>query len=161
MSKNEKPRYTTFHPGERINKKNILRFYQVIAFPDFMDITDERKVELDDLVKKWTYYFRQKATGKLTLMTILSEKLTVSAKWFGLLTNSERAYFYIQMVDPELKHLVIHEITNTKEEHKQYLRIYDSNLLALEKAFNFRFKQYDLEELRTQDDESLIKKMQL
>lgn len=124
-----------------INKYSILNFYKNLKFTGFKTISPDRKKELDVIVEKNIYYFRNNTETKLTLMTVLAEKLTTSAKNYGLLNGDEQAYFFVKMLDPELKYLILYDISNNTEDIKpgRKIEFYDKYLIILEKYYYRQF----------------------
>lgn len=139
-----------------INKKSILNFYKNLNFTKFLKITEERKEELDNIVAKNVTYFRNSTIGNLTLMTLLSERLTTSYKNYGLQNGDEKAYFFVKIIDPDLQHLAIYEAANKIEDVKEFsiknFNYYDKYLITLEKHLNERFKEYETEELWSREN---------
>jgi len=132
-------------------KDVILRFYHYLGKVDFTSITSDRRKELDKIVAKHTYYFQTQSAGFLTLMTFVAERLTISYKTYGLLTKSEAAYFYINIIDPNLLFLEIYEAANMVQERRNYsflnFGIYDQHLMYLEKMYNNYFLDYNPDDL--------------
>lgn len=133
----------------------ILRFYKYLGKINFKSIDLNRKEELDRLVKKYYTLFHSQTIGLGTLMTMTAEKLTTSYKCYGLLNKEEAAYFYINIVDPNLLFLEAYESANRTFEVKQLcldnFEIYDKYLILLEKEFNKYFMIYDKDELWSRD----------
>lgn len=137
------------------NKTSILNFYKTLKFTNFATITPERKEELDDIVNKNMPFFKNQTEGPLSLMNLLAERLTVSYKRFGLLNGDEKAYFYIKILDPTLQHLAVYEAANTvleqRELAKKNLNIFDKYLIFLEKMYNEKFQEYEINDLWSRD----------
>jgi len=133
----------------------ILKFYKTMKFTKFKMLNEERKQELDLVVNKWTFFFKENISGYLSLMVKVSEKLMTSAKSFGLMNGDETAYFYIKLIDPDLKMLEIYECSNTKDEIKSFclknFGFYDNFFIFLERCYNERFHEYTSDELWTRD----------
>ncbi len=138
-----------------LNQRSINNFYRILRYQRFTTISEERKVELDALVEKWRYFFQNQTSGKQALMTYVAEKLTVSSKSIGLVNGDESAYFYVKMVDPELKFLEAYEMANKKEEIKQICEMnfgfYDMALIKLEYFLNLHFMEYEKDDLWTRE----------
>lgn len=132
-------------------KDVILKFYQYLGKIDFTTITPERRNELNKIVAKYNYYFHKNSIGFLTLMTFVAERLTTSYKTYGLLDKNEAAYFYINIIDPNLLFLEVYESANMIQEQKDYsflnFGIYDKYLMYLEKVYNNYFLDYDPDDL--------------
>lgn len=137
------------------NKTSILNFYKTLKFTDFVTITPERKEELDEIVNKNMAFFKNQTEGTLSLMTLLAERLTASYKRFGLLNGDEKAYFFIKVLDPTLQHLSVYEAANTVSQLKELclknLKIFDKYLIFLEKSYNEKFQEYEIEDLWSRD----------
>ena len=84
-------------------------------------------------------------------MTFAAERLTISYKTYGLLTKSEAAYFYINIIDPNLLFLEIYEAANMVQERRNFsflnFGIYDQYLMYLEKMYNNYFLDYNPDDL--------------
>jgi len=137
------------------NKNALIKFYQSLNFTNFESITDERKLELDKIVKIIGKKLSAKINGKLSLMTLIAERLTTSYKYYGLLNGDEKAYFFIKIIDPELDFLKAYESGNKLEEIREYFlrtyQLFDIQLIRLEKAYNDKFNEYELENLFNED----------
>ena len=132
-------------------KDVILKFYQYLGKIDFTTITNDRRKEIDLIVAKHNYYFKTNSIGFLTLMTFVAERLTTSYKTYGLLDKNEAAYFYINIIDPNLLFLEVYEAANMKQEQKDFsflnFGIYDKYLMFLEKTYNDYFLDYNPNDL--------------
>lgn len=139
-----------------IDLKTILKFYRIINFHGFDEITDERREELDEIVLKNKRFFISQATCRQALMTFLASKMITSSKNYGLKNGAEQAYFFINVLDPELQVLAVYEAANTQEEIKDLnlknFYIYDKFLIALEKSYNVRFQKYQEDELWSREN---------
>lgn len=139
-----------------INKNSILNFYRQLKFTGFLKITDERKAELDEIVAKNSTYFKNVTDNSSALMSLLSDRLTTSAKRYGLLNGDEAAYFFIKVIDPELQRLAVYEAANMTGEVKELsiknFHQYDKYLIVLEKYYNKRFQEYDIDELWSREN---------
>lgn len=139
-----------------INTNSILNFYKYLKFTGFKAVSPERKDELDALVEMHKFYFTKNTSGKLALITLLSERLTTSPKNYGLLNGDEQAYFFVKMVDPELQHLAVYEAANNAKDIKELaiknFGFYDKYLVMLEKYLNKRFQEYDIDDLWDRDN---------
>lgn len=138
-----------------INKGSISKFYKTLKFTGFKKISQERKDELDIIVSKYEYYFKNMTDTKLALMSLLADRLITSSKTYGLLNGDEQAYFFVKMIDPELNHLALYEASNKIEDIKNNaikdFNFYDKNLIILEKYLNERFHEYDVDDLWSRD----------
>lgn len=139
-----------------INNNSISNFYKHLKFTGFVKISDERKEELDIIVSNNITYFTNITENKLSLMSLLADRLTTSYKNYGLLNGDEKAYFWIKLLDPKLQHLAVFEATSKTSEVKKMiiknLDFYDKRLLLLEQYYNKRFHEYEEEELWSRDN---------
>lgn len=135
-----------------IEKKNILlNFYRNLNFKGFKTITEERKEELDKIVLRWFPKFQEYNLTGLDLISFVARRLVFSAEFYGLLSGDEKAYFFINMVDPNLIALECYESSSTKKEIEYYsllnLKFYSKALIVIEKYYNEKFKIFDKGEL--------------
>ena len=69
----------------------------------------------------------------------------------GLETGDEVAYFFIKLLDPTLLHLEAFESANLADEMKEFcfrtFRVFDKNMITLQKLYNARFREYAPEDL--------------
>lgn len=137
------------------NINSILKFYSTLRNIDFTTLSIERKKQLDESIAYHSYFFHSKCPVTKYLISFTAEKMTVSAKNHGAFTDTERAYFYMKMVDPTLKFLEIYESANLRAEMKMFCRdnfgFYDSYLIHLEKLYNDVFLEYTDDELWSRD----------
>lgn len=137
------------------NINSIIKFYSTLKNVDFTTLTIERKAELDASLKYYDYYFKSQNAATKFLLSFTAEKMTASAKRFGAITNTEKAYFFIKMVDPTLKFLEIYESANLRAEMKLFCHdnfgFYDRFLMHLEKLYNDVFMEYTSDELWSRD----------
>ncbi len=142
------------------NIEIIVNFYKYLYtqlhFAGFRTITPERREELDKIVKRWEYYFESRTTGYKSKLNMVAERLRSSYGWYGLKNGDDVAYFFIKMMDPTLQHLIAFESSSLTDEMKETcyktFRVYDKNMINLQKIFNDHFKIYSPEELWGQDD---------
>ncbi len=135
--------------------ETISRFYKYLysklGFASFGTLTPEKCEELDKLVAKWQYYFTSKTTGYRAKLNLVSERLLTSYKNMGLETGDEVAYFFIKLLDPTLLHLEAFESANLADEMKELcfktFRVFDKNMITLQKLYNARFREYAPEDL--------------
>lgn len=136
------------------NKDTIVRFYKLMNFTTFNELSEERRAEIDAYVNKWRFFFNNRCLGLRALMTFTAEKMISSNGYYGPKTSQEKMYFYIKMVDPQLYFLEAHESANTMEEERNLcllnFRIYDPYLIKYEKVLQRELGQFQ-EELWTLD----------
>lgn len=133
------------------NKDDIKRFYASLKSVKFYELTEDVRKDIDATVDKYRYYFLNHANSQLCLMCFTAEKMLVSPKMFGCHTDAARLYFYIRMVDPDLKFLEVYEAANTKEQLKDLayknFHLYDGCLVKLERYLNRALKLYNEDDL--------------
>ncbi|MBE6156766.1 MAG: hypothetical protein E7161_03360 [Firmicutes bacterium] len=138
--------------------KNILiSFYKNLHFKGFKTITDDRKKELDDIVLKWFSIFHNTDNinddKNIGFMSRVAWRLICDSHYLGLNTGDEIAYFFVNIVDPELIFLECYEAANSKEELLKFCRMnfqtYDAKMIVVEKYYNERFRIFTPDELWT------------
>lgn len=130
-------------------------FYASLNYNNFQNITNERLQEIDALVYEFKNKFFENEISAFEKAYKASLKLTKQFTKYKLKTSDEALYFYIKLVDPELKMFEAYEcISNIKE-----LRIvctenfgyYDRKLIMFEKTLNKKFSLFDPNELWMRD----------
>ena len=149
------------YPKGYFNKKTLYKFYGMIKNLNFYDICEERRNELNLIVKYHHKYYSSQTCGPLTMTFFTADKLIYSAKHYGLHNAAELAYFYINMVDPELKFLEIYECANMQQDVKPMclanFHYYDAYMIHLERLYNERFEDYTPEELWSRESIKLVR----
>jgi len=143
--------------SEYCKYKNILiSFYRNLNFKGFKTITDERKKELDKIVLKWFSFLHSANVyddRNLAFMSRVAWRLICDSQVFGLENGDEIAYFFVNIVDPDLIFLECYEAANFKEDLIKYCQInfhiYDAKMIIIERYYNLRFKIYNPDELWT------------
>ena len=118
------------------NKETILRVYKYVWHSNFEELTDDKIHELNNAVEFWRYFFVNKSSNLLSMMTEAAEKMITSNGRYTAVTHAEKAYFFIKLIDPDFLFLEAHESGNTMEEIRELcllnFRLYDKNLIRLE-----------------------------
>jgi len=137
------------------NGQTIVKFYGLVNKSAFLSISPERREELDRIVEGKMGLLTSNIITIPVLMTHTAEKLITSSKNFGLRNSDEMAYFYIMIVDPDLKFLEAFESASKVDELKEYcfnnFRIYDKTIIGLEKRLNRRFNIIGIPDLWARD----------
>ena len=124
-------------------------FYKNLNYYGFKTINSERKNYLNEIIISYYNDLYSNNIKETMYKTILW--LYTNAKKLNIKNGDEFAYIYINIVDPRLLFLEVHEIANTKEEEKGFslnnFGIYDPALIKIEMKFNEKFKLYNLDEL--------------
>jgi len=93
----------------RREKSSLLKLYRKLSNVDFYKLSDERKSEIDEIVARLYSSFHQKNNRVLTIMSMISERMSFNTYRYGIYTNEELAYFFIKTVDPDLLFLECYE----------------------------------------------------
>ena len=134
-------------------KDNVLmfinHFYSTLNYYGFKTISEERKNYLNEIIMQNYNSLYQEDLKSRMYKTIIW--LYTNSKKLALKNGDELAYIYINIVDPSLLFLEVHEVANTKEEEKGFcynnFGLYDPALIRLETKFNEHFRLYNLDEL--------------
>lgn len=96
------------------------KLLRIIKDANFYSISSDRLEKIDKLVDKFKRsYIILNESMKISIL-FTSDKLIASYKTkFSLLDENELAYFFINVVDPELKLIELYNIANSKEELKE------------------------------------------
>lgn len=133
------------------NINELKAFYTSLKSIDFTELTIERRKEIEYAVEKLRPAILLKSCHQLSLMCVTAEKLRISGKHFGAETDTEKAYFFLKMVDPSFKFLEIYEVSNktgqTKEICMQRFQMFDGNIIKLERLANKQLSIYDKNDL--------------
>lgn len=142
-------------------KETLVKFYNMIKSCDFSSIDVERRKELDHIIQYHIYYYRSRTYGTLSMSFFTADKLIASSRSYGLINPAEMAYFYINMVDPDLKFLEIYELANMKEDIKPMcfanFHYYDSFIIQLEKEYNDYFNVFEPEALWSRNSVKFVR----
>jgi len=135
----------------RREKSSLLKLYRKLSNVDFYKLSDERKSEIDEIVARLYSSFHQKNNRVLTIMSMISERMSFNTYRYGIYTNEELAYFFIKTVDPDLLFLECYESANFVKDCKKFcllnFQIYDEFLIYLEMKYNERFSIYSPDDI--------------
>ena len=141
--------------------QSLIKFYKMIKNYNFDDITDERLEYLDKVVLKYKLYCTNRTFGYLSRAIFSAERMIVSGRTMGLLNEAEMLYFYINVVDPELKFLEASEVSSKIEDVKaichENFYYYDGNLIKYERAYNRKFNIIDIDDLWSRNSIKLVR----
>lgn len=129
----------------------VANFYKRQPFMEFINLSEKRAEEIKMMVQHNYGYFAAHTSSLGGLMTSAANKLTTSARNFGLVGSDEILLFYIFLVDPDFLFLECYQCANKKEEVKPLcmnnLNIYDPFLIYYEVWFQRRFRKPELSDL--------------
>lgn len=103
-----------------ISLETANKLLRIIKDANFYSISSDRLEKIDKIVDKFKRsYIILNESMKISIL-FTSDKLIASYKTkFSLLDENELAYFFINVVDPELKLIELYNIANSKEELKE------------------------------------------
>jgi len=139
----------------KYNPRKLKCFYSSLSFTGFQCLKKERIPELDLLVLKNKCYFSIDTTNMASLATSSAIKLLENKVSYGLLNDDEVMYFFIKMIDPELKFLEAYECVMEKNELINTCLLnfgyYDNVMIYAERIYNQLFKKIELDDLLIRD----------
>ena len=133
------------------NTNSIKKFYSILKFTGFRNLSEERKEILDTYIAIHRDSFLENSCGPVSLACYTSEKLTTNPRKFSIENDDERVYVYIKILDPDFKFLEAYEMANLQDEVRAIclanFHYYDSNMVLFERKYNALFKEFLPEDL--------------
>lgn len=123
---------------ETINR-DISNFYKNMKGTSFKGITAKKILEIKILSKYFNNYFNNDILNKTIKYTIIMNNIKTRKNQLKLNTEAEKYILLMYSVDPTFEAFKIYgecnKIDEIKEKMKNFLGIYDQNLILIEKHF--------------------------
>ncbi len=149
---NNKPKIKRFvvNPDIVYNHEQMKKFYNSLKWTHFNNLTLARMQELDKMATAFRTSIFESIKSTPRVMYRTSELLMHSNK-FNFQDNDELIYFYIKVVDSNLKFLELATLAKSKEELKalsmNHFGIYDNVIILMEAKLKIRLEQLREEQI--------------
>ena len=127
------------------NKEQLKKFYSSLKWHNFKNLTLERMNELDNLVMNYKNILPKAFTYSTPSLMYRTSEILMHENNFGFQNTDELLYFYIQVVDSNLKFLELATLAQSKEEFKKMsimqFGIYDNVITLIEAKLKIRLEE--------------------
>ena len=129
------------------NREQLKKFYSSLKWNNFKNLTLERMSEIDNLVIGYKNNLPRAFTYTTPSIMYRTSEILMHENNFGFQNTDELLYFYIQVVDSNLKFLELATLAESKEEFKKMcvmqFGIYDNVITLIEVKLKTRLEELE------------------